>query len=132
MDLHRPRVLISHELTSYAEPLAILLAERRPCLDVRLIAPADLGAAIAEARGSVVITDRLISAVETHAGGWLLYFPGHENLVVVRGAGGLHRIEMPHFDEVLAAIDGLLVECMAVDLSDCLPAISPQGALAAR
>jgi hypothetical protein len=94
MEPDRPHVLIAHALASYAEPLAILLAELRPGLDVRLVAPAELDAAVAADPGAVVISDWLSPAVASHAGGWLLYYPDHENVAIVGGQCAPQRIEV--------------------------------------
>ena len=124
METARPRVLIAHELASYAEPLAILLAERRPCIDVRLVAPAEIAGAVADAPAAIVVTDRLTPDVEAHAAGWLLYYPDHRNVALVgcAGDGEPHRIDLPRFADVMAAIDGLLLRWFAAALLDCLPA----------
>jgi hypothetical protein len=113
MELDRPRVLIAHALMVYAESLAVLLAERRPCLAIRLLAPAELEAAVAAAPGAVVVTDRLTQAVEAHASGWLLYYPDRENVSIDGGQDPPRRIEVPRFAEILRAIDGLVARCFS-------------------
>lgn len=103
----RPRVLVAHAFASSAEPLALILGERRPHLDVRFIALEDLDAAVESHPGAVVVGDRLSAAVETHAAGWVLYYPhpDHPNIAVIGDRAGSRRIERPEVADVFAAID---------------------------
>ena len=106
---HRPTVVIAHELITYSSLLADALTLLRPCFDVHLVAAPDLDATITDGRaGAVVVTGELTSAVETHADGWLLYYPRQENVAVVSDVPAPRRIEIPTFDDVIAAIDGLV------------------------
>jgi hypothetical protein len=92
----RPTVVIAHELVTYSSLLADALARLRPCFDVHHVPALDLDATITEKHaGAVVVTSELTHAVETHAAGWLLYYPRQENVAVVSGAPAPRRIEIP-------------------------------------
>ncbi len=104
----RPCVLVSHELNIYAEALVGSLAAARPCLDVHHVTDAQLDDAVEARAGSVVVSGRLSPAIETHAGGWLLYYPEQANVAVVGEEPDSRRIENPEFPDILAAIDGLI------------------------
>jgi len=108
MTTSRPSVLVAHELNIYAETLAGILAALRPCLDVHHVAPAQLDAAVEARAGSIVVSGRLSSTIEEHAGGWLLYYPDQANVAVVGDDGAGRRIENPQFPDILAAIDELI------------------------
>jgi hypothetical protein len=116
----RSRVQVAHTLALYAEPLAVLLAERRPRFDVRRLDPAELDEAIAAAPGAIVVTDRLTPAIERHAGGWLLYYSEQENVAIAGGQGAPRRIEVPWFADTLAAIDRLVARRFPAARRDCL------------
>jgi hypothetical protein len=103
-----PCVLITHALTSYAESLARVVAELRPCLDVRLLRAADLDAELAAHTGAIVVTDRLTPAIETHSSAWLLYYPDRQNIAIAGGRGSARVLEAPSFSEILATIDDLV------------------------
>ncbi len=105
------RVLVSHELTTYAEALATFLAHCCPDIQVRCPTPLDLEAAVLAAPGAIAVADRLTPAITAHAAGWLLFYPApsHENVAILGGQDGgeSERIEEPVFANIVAAIDRL-------------------------
>ena len=105
----RPTVVVAHELITYSSLLAEALTRLRPCFEVHLVAAPDLDATITEWHAVVVVvTGELTPTVETHAAGWLLYYPRQENVAVVSDAPAPRRIDIPTFDDVIEAIDGLV------------------------
>ncbi len=105
----QPRVLVSHEITGYAEALTAFLADCRPDLRVHCLTPLELDAAISADPKAVVVTDWLTPAITAQAAGWLLFCPqGHENVAVLGGEMGIERIEDATFPDIVAAIDRLV------------------------
>jgi hypothetical protein len=109
MSTPQASVLVTHRLFLYAETLATVLAEWRPCLTVRQLTPDELADALAaHPEPLVIVTDEVTPAVDQHAGGWLLYLPDDQNVMVSKSDGPPDRIERPVFADVVAAIDRLV------------------------
>ena len=133
MTSSQPSVLVSHDMHVYAETLVTLLVQLRPDLDIQRVPPAELDEAVQARSGAIVVSSRLSSAVETHAGGWLLYYPDHANVAIVGEETGSRRIENPTFPDVLAALDGLVARVARLVSGrstggGCSPAIVPSVA----
>ena len=133
MESTQPSVLVSHDLHVYAVTLVSLLAQLRPHLNVQHVLPVELDEAVQARTGAIVVSSRLSSAVETHAGGWLLYYPEQANVAVVGEDPGSRRIENPEFPDILSAIDGLIARLARLvpgrsTSGDCSPAIVPSVA----
>jgi hypothetical protein len=114
----RPLVLIAHGLSLYSETLAQLLAERWHGLDIRLLDPAELEGVLVAAPGAIVVAECLTPAIEAHASGWLLYYPNEQNVAIAGGQGARRWIESPSLADILAAIDGLIVQQFPAGLTD--------------
>ena len=113
-----PRILIAHELTFYGESLAALLAERWHSLDIRLLDSAELESVLVAAPGAIVVADRLTLAVVAHAIGWIIYNADQENVAIAGDQGAQCSIEEPRLADILAAIDGLIVQHFPAVLTD--------------
>lgn len=105
-----PRILIAHELALYGETLATLLSERWHSLDIQLLDPAELEGALIAAPGAIVVASRLTPAIMAHTSGWIIYYPDQENVALAGDQGSQRSIEVPGLADILAAIDGLLVQ----------------------
>ena len=111
METPQPRILVSHQLSVYAESLVAVLAEIRPCFQITQSVPTELDDALTRAPGAVVISDRLTPTVAAQTSGWLLYYPDQANVAVVGGGSGEERIDNPDFPDILAAVDRLVAWC---------------------
>lgn len=91
------RVLVTHELTSYAEALATFLAHCCPDIEVRCLSPLELEAAVLADPGAIAVIDRLTPSITAHAGGWLALIDPDTEVVVapikVRPQHDLRSIE---------------------------------------
>lgn len=106
--MDQPRILVAHPLTAAAEAIAALLAELRPCYAVRLVAPADLDAALTDDPAPIVVCWEPSPAVQERARGWIALLPAGQNVALV-GAGDEWRVlRSPSFAVVVAALDDLL------------------------
>jgi len=111
--IDRPRILVAHDLATYAKSLATILPELRPDLRVHLLGAEELEVLIQSLPGAIVICARLTPAVAAHSSGWILFHPDRENVLVVGGKGTPYRIVEPDLVDVLDAVDVLIAQLAA-------------------
>ena len=97
-------MLIAHELNTYASALAGMLAHVRPQFCVGLVPVSELPSEMARFPTALVVSDR-IAAVDRSDVGWILYYPEHRDVAIVRLGATERTIDSPDLDDVLAALD---------------------------
>ena len=70
------RVVVAHEPRAYREALAAALRELRPALDVAVVEPADLAAAVAGRPPDLLVCDGSDERAMARARAWVLLYPG--------------------------------------------------------
>lgn len=106
-------ILVANEPRAYREALAGALAALRPDLRVELFAPDALDAALDLPRRPVVVCSRLTPRVEERACAWIVLYPQHESVALVRGPDGHRVVPDPDLDDVLRAVRAAAGACGA-------------------
>ena len=103
-----PQVLVAHDWESARTSIAAYLAYLRPAYAVRAVGPIELEAELAGERASVVVCKVLTEAVATRARGWVVLSLDGPNEAIVGAGEDRRTLKTPDFDDIVAAIDGLL------------------------
>jgi hypothetical protein len=114
------QVLISHQLSTYASALAGVLVHLRPQFLVEVVAPTDLTAGLLRWPNALLVTDCLPTAGVSGAG-WILYYPGQENVAIVNIGGIERQFDNPALEDILAELDAAAALRLPHQRGDALP-----------
>ncbi len=101
-------MLLANEPRAYRETLAAALRVVRPNLEVRVVAPDDLEAALHACTPVMVISSTLSSMLAGRTGRWLLLYPDGARLVVHGQENTLVMTGDLELEQLLATIDRAL------------------------
>ena len=104
-----PQVLVAHDWESARTSIAAYLAYLRPAYAVRAVLPSNLGAALAADPGSVVVCGDPIAARAAHARRWIVLPVEGAHDAIVGIDDDQRTLPNPEFDEMVGALDALVV-----------------------
>ena len=86
------RILLANEPRLYREVIAGALRIVRPHLEVIVVEPEDLDAAVVRLAPDLVLCSRLTEVVETRPRAWVVLYPDMETRAVIAIAGERHTV----------------------------------------